>query len=279
MSLPSDSHQPTVCKLLIGSYVSDPLFNREDTCIVCNQNSLSLHNYGRCLDISNRYPYGNVVSKRRQDRTWRFYACPEDRDEEGSCIMKSPPHYIQGPTISTLITQFGIGLPVEDNPVTKKVIKRCTNGELVNKLTLDTQVRRTRLFKRCLYKLAFQLCGENYSHIKNVIIPVGIGRAGKADSVWFNEYLPLIHTFSLDVEKSGKRTILTATNKVLQLLKEEDFSTVAGNSVDNSHYEKLLYCLPTITQDQFDCKKNSDVNTDDCVDEEYEDMPNTQPYF
>ena len=258
-------------------YLTDEIFNKENTCIILNQNSISLNSYGRCLDMANKYNYSDVAGMRKQDKTWRFYARPEDRDEEGACILKNPPHYTSGPVVCTLITQYGIGRPVEENNVAAKVIKASPNTDLSRRLSRDSQERRIYLFKHALSKLSFHLSSSRYTQVKNLIIPVGIGRAGKADKVWLEKYLPIIHAFSLEMEKIGKKTILTLTERVRQLLDEE----FKNSSDDSVHYTNLLFYLPIINKDQFECKKKTSVNqqVDDEIWENEEDLPDTEPYF
>ena len=106
------SSQPSsACKLMFN-FIADDLFNNDDTCILVNQNCLSFKNFGRCQDIVTKDPYGDVAGLRKADRYLRLYAQFEDRGQEGDCIIKSPPPYSQGPTIVTLITQYGIGRPI-----------------------------------------------------------------------------------------------------------------------------------------------------------------------
>ena len=187
---------------------SDQVFNSEKNCIVLNQNSISYKNFGRCKDIIEKYPYGNVAGLRKPDETIKIYSRYEDCDQEGECIIKSPPYYVESPTIATLITQFGIGRPVEDNNITKNIIKNLQNQDLVNRLSRDSCERRRHLFGRAIFRLGFLLSSPTRDHIKNIIIPAGIARRGQVDDIWLTEYLPPIHKLSIDMEKLHKRVII-----------------------------------------------------------------------
>ena len=115
------SPPPTHCNIM-HNLLTDEVFNNDSTCIILNQNSVSYRNFGRCLDVVEKYSYSDVAGLRTPDFYMKMYARYEDRDAEGECIFTSPPHYIQGPTVCTLITQYGIGRSIEDNNITQKII-------------------------------------------------------------------------------------------------------------------------------------------------------------
>ena len=114
------------------------IFNNDDCCIVLNQNSLTYRNFGRCDYVVEKYPYGDVAGLRKPDKHMKMYARCEDRSIEGDCIINSPPHYVNGPTIATLITQFGIGRPFEHNNIAQKIVKNNRNKDLVTHLKKDS---------------------------------------------------------------------------------------------------------------------------------------------
>ena len=206
------------CKVMYG-HVSDDLFNREDTCLVVNQNCLSYRNFGRCYDIVEKYPYGDVAGLRKPDKFMKMYAALHERGVGGDCLLKAPPHYKEGPTIATLISEYGIGPPIEENTIAQKIVQSGRNQDLVRHFSRDTKEQRGKYFKQALRKLGRLLTSQN--HLKNIIIPLGIGRRGQADHFWLTHYLPLIHRLSVDMDNLGKKVFILISETVLHSLKEE----------------------------------------------------------
>lgn len=268
----SSSSHSSACKLMYA-FLTDDIFNNEKTCIILNQNSLSYRNFGRCLDVVEKYSYGDVAGLRKPDKYMKMYSQYEDRGEEGDCIVKHPPHYFPGPTIVTLITQYGIGRPIEDNNIASKIVKNSRNNDLVSHLTGDSMERRCHLFNRSMFKLCVLMSSSSRDYIKNIIIPVGIGRSGKVDDIWLTKYLPVIHSFSLDMEKLGKRVILTLTQNVKQVL-DEEFKHRNDNVV--FHYKSIFVNLPVLAPSEFVDKSKVSVKDDSDWED---DLPNTQPYY
>ena len=248
--------------------LTNEVFNVENTCIVLNQNSLSYKNFGRCYDIVEKYPYGDVAGLRTPDKFMKSYARYEDFGQEGECVIKSPPHYAEAPTIATLITQFGIGRPIEDNNIAKKIVKNHRNQDLVNRLSRDTCERRGYLFDHAMFRLGFLLSSLSRDHIKNIIIPAGIARCGQVDDIWLTKYLPAIHKFSIDMEKLNKRVIILLSRNHVEKLKEE-FKNRDDDHEAVFQYKNLIENLPLIDTDSFNCKTEND----------WENYPNTQEFL
>ena len=262
----------TACSLM-HTYVTDDVFNAENTCIVLNQNSLSYRNFGRCFDIVEKYPYGDVAGLRKPDKYMKMYAQYEDFGQEGECVIKSPPHYKEGPTIATLITQFGIGRPIEDNNIAKKIVNKHRNKDLVQRLSKDSCEQRGHLFSQAMFRLGFFMSLSSRDHIKNIIIPSGIARSGEVDDIWLTKYLPVIHKFSIDMENIGKRVIILLSQTVRQMLEDQFKNRVDIKDEVMFQYKTLIGNLPLIDNNNFNCKKNEDS---DC---EIEDYPNAQMFF
>lgn len=261
--------------------VTDEVFNQENTLIVVNQNSLSYKNFGRCLEIILKYPYGDVAGLRKPDPILKLYSCLEGRDEEGDCIFKSPPHYKEGPTIATLITQFGIGRPFEENNVSSKVIEKSQDQDLVERLKRDTRQRRLTLFNKAMFKLGFLLSSTSRDFIKNIIIPTGIGRSGSLDDVWIRDFLPVIHRFSLEMSRLDKRVVLLLKDTVRNFA-SRDFKN--RTNVDPNlfrQFKTLIHDLPCLTKEMYLGKENSVEDDDD--DEEdvsiWDRFPGTQDFI
>ena len=255
----------------MDAFLTDEIFNADDTCIVLNQNSLSYRNFGRCFDIVDKYPYGDVAGLRKPDKYMKIYA--EDFGQEGECVIKSPPHYKEGPTIATLITQFGIGRPIEDNNIAKKVIHKHRNKDLVYRLSKDSCEQREYLFGHAMFRLGFLLSLSSRDHIKNIIIPSGIARSGEVDEIWLTKYLPAIHKFSIDMENLGKRVVILLPHYVQELL-EQKYKNCENVKHDVMfQYKTLIENLPVVDKNSFNCSRNVDSDTDTV------EYPNTQMFL
>ena len=112
------------------------------------------------------------------------------------------------------------------------------------------------------------------NHLKTIVIPAGIGRRGIVDDIWLTRYLPVIHKFSLDMEKLGKRVIITLSQVFLEILVKEINQGDDSVNEDVLHYKSLLANLPVLDNDGNVCKKNTvKQNHDD------ENLPDTEPYL
>ena len=72
------------------------------------------------------------------DTDLKYIAREQDRSEEGTCHIHSPPLYSKGPKIGTLITQYGLGSPYEENKITQKIIRKCEDTSLIHHPRMDT---------------------------------------------------------------------------------------------------------------------------------------------
>ena len=46
-----------------------------------------------------------------------------DRSPEGLCLIHTAPLYIKRPNIATLVTQYGLGKPYEENRLAQKIVR------------------------------------------------------------------------------------------------------------------------------------------------------------
>ena len=269
-STSSTSTPSSACQLMFAR-LTDTCFNDESTCIVINQNSVAVKNYGRSDDMVKLYPYADVAGLRRVDKFMKSVAVIEDWADEGLPIIKSPTHYQQGPTIATLINQFGIGSSFETNEVAKKIVKYSRHKEYVTRLTQDTQARRDLMFSRALRKLSVLLSESKFDHINKIVIPIGIARCGVVDDLWLSSYLPVIHAFSLDMAKLKKQVIIVLSHYVKSVA-DNEFRSRKGSIV--AHYESL-FNLPVITD------VNNDVSVSNADEDSIngEDIPDTLQHY
>ena len=197
-----------------------------------------------------------MAGLRNPDRYIKVYAQYLDRDQEGECIFSTPPHYVQGPTVCTLITQYGIGRPVEENNIAKKIIENSRSKQLVERLSEDSLERRIHIFNLAMTRMAALMRSSARHHIKTIVIPVGIARAGMVDKVWLTKYLPIIYDFSLKMKKLSKEVIITMSRSLLNILDDE----IKGDTncdIDNNvvlYYKTSLVDLPVV-----ESEKNTNV--------------------
>ena len=228
MSTKKILHPP---KLAFGN-ISDDDFNRSEYCLTISQNSISLKNFGATEDIVRKYNYADVAGLRYSCPELQYFSRLEDRCREGSVHINSPPLYTDGPVIATVISQYGIGRPIEENVIGKKLLKRCHDYSVVAHLEEDTIENRIKYFNKCLFQLSLQMVkSPEYEHVKKFILPVGIGRRG-VDDIWLTRYMPIISIFANDVGAYGKEVVLVVNKSYLRYLekKYDQENNTAGES-------------------------------------------------
>ena len=213
------SHPPpsTNPKLMYAS-ITDEVFNNPKTCLLVNQNSISYRNFGRCASIVEKYFYADVAGLRQPCPHLKYCCTPEFRDIEGNVVIKSPPLYRNGPVVATLITQYGIGSPLEDNKIAKDIIENAPDTAIRTRLKEDTEKNRVSYFNRAVYKLKVQLERDEFKDVKKVVFPIGIARGGNADNVWLTQYLPIINCFSNDMARLNKDVVLLVNETYMNIL-------------------------------------------------------------
>ena len=202
---------------LAYSSLSADIFNRAEFCLAVMQNCISLHNYGATQDVVDKYKYSDVAGLRYSCPDQQYFARYEDRDREGNVHINTPPIYTAGPVIATMITQYGIGRAIEENPIGQKMLRKCTDATITDMLEGDTVENRINNFNKCLYKLSTRLARPEYVHVKKVILPAGIGRSG-VDDIWLNRYLPILSAFADDLFSRGMEVILVINRTYLNYL-------------------------------------------------------------
>ena len=120
-------------------YLSDEKLNQEEVLLVHAINSVGCKNYGLTADLVEKYPYSETAGARYCDSDLKCIAREKDRSPEGLCLVRSAPLYMKGPKIATLVTQFGLGKPYEENGLAQKIVRNWTG--IVRK-TLETRYFR-----------------------------------------------------------------------------------------------------------------------------------------
>ena len=252
--------------------INENVFNRRDVCLVINQNSISYVNFGCAADIVAKYPYADVAGLRRPDNKLQSYSDVSYHDQEGNAIIKSPAEDDVGPSITTLITQYGIGRAYEDNNIAHKIVKCCRDTTIMTRLTNDTKDTRLSNFNKSVFQLGNHLTTSNFSHIQKIVFPVGIGRSGKLDMIWLCRYLPVIYAFARDMKKILKQVVLVMSPKCNELdwfyESRQDYA---------EHFYRMLKNLPILNKSEFLCDlplpNYSPISNDG------EDLPDTQYFY
>ena len=198
--------------------VTDDIYNKCGVCIVVNHNCVSYTNFGMCKDIVEKYPYADLASRRRVDAKNKLVAKREDWSNLGSYHLTEPSLDESGPHIATIVSQFFPGRDRYENNLTKQIINNSDDLELVNHLLKDTYENRKNAFSDALYLLSTALCSGNYCYVNKVIIPFGLGRRGRIDEEWLNDYLPVINSFAQDMMADNKDCILLGFEDYLEYL-------------------------------------------------------------
>ena len=187
---------------LIDANMSDEKLNQEEHLLTIAINSIGCKNYGMYNDIMHKYPYCDIVGQRYNDPDLKCIAKEQDRTREGCCIVSPPPLYKKGPLITSIVSQYGLGKPFDQNKLSQKIVKKCTQESFRQHLRQDTTDNRTIYFNTALQKLANALVLKIYPDIDKVIFPLGIGRRS-VDDMLLCRYYELIKKFSRDIKPSG----------------------------------------------------------------------------
>ena len=113
-------------------------------------NSVGCKNYGLAADLVDKYPYAETAGGRYCDSNLKCIAREEDRTPEGSCLIRPAPLYIKGPKIASLVTQFDLGRPYEENRLAQKIVRNCGQESFAKRLRHDTSENRLIHFNKAL---------------------------------------------------------------------------------------------------------------------------------
>ena len=127
---------------LINAHISDEQLNQEEVLLVQAVNSVSCKNYGLTADLVEKYPYCDLAGLRYCDTSLKCIAREIDRSPEGLCLIRSAPLYLKGPKIATLVTQYGLGNPYEENGLAQKIVRNCGQQSFARHHHQDTSDNR-----------------------------------------------------------------------------------------------------------------------------------------
>ena len=204
----------------INGNITDNILNQDNILLLHTSSSIACKNYGISFKLAKKYPYCDIAGLRCKDVDFKYYARKQDRSEEGTAYIHSPPLYSKGVKIGTLISQYGPGDPYEENKESQNFIrkcketpfKRCEETPLIKRLREDTVKNRIYYFNKSLFSLAIILKREEYFEIKKIIIPIGIGRRG-VDEDWLKRYYNVITKFVHEMNFYGKKCYILVTEE------------------------------------------------------------------
>ena len=274
LSLPKSTFMKKAKLMYVN--VADEILNSTSTCIILNTNAVSFKNFGRLASIVEKYPYADVAGRRQPSETIDFYARKEDIGVEGEAVVSTPPVYSEGPTVITLVSQFGIGRPINENKIAKKMSEKCPDSEIRKKLKADTEVNRISYFKDCIQNAKSKL--EKMNDVKKIVIPVGISRSGNADPCWLCEYLPSIHELANEMNKLKKEVIIAASETYMNSLAEE---YEKKKPVLKSAFDEFK-SLQVLKEEDFDLDATVEYQVLNIADEDDEDsivLPDIRKYL
>ena len=188
--------------MLINAYLSDEKLNQEEVLLVHAINSVGCKNYGLTADLVEKYTYSETAGARYCDSDLKCIAREKDKSPEGVCLVRSTPLYIKGPKIATLVTQFGLGKPYEENGFAQKIVRNSGQESFVRCLRHDASDNRLIHFNKALKTLSDSLKNNAYPDTNKVILPIGIGCSGVGDK-WLCRYYEIIKKFARDLSHTG----------------------------------------------------------------------------
>ena len=199
---------------LIDANMSDEKLNQEEHLLVLSINSIGCKNYGMNSDVVHKYPYSDIVGQRYNDLDLKCIAKEEDRSREGCCIVSPPPLYRKGPLVASIVSQYGLGKPFDQNKMSQKIVRNCPQESFRQHLRQDTTDNRTLYFHAGLQKLANAIIHKIYPDVDKVIFPIGIGRRS-VDETWLCRYYELLKKFSRDIKPYGVRCYIAVRKSYL----------------------------------------------------------------
>ena len=203
----------------INGNITDKNLNQSNILLLHTSDSIACKNYGISCILVEKYPYCDIAGLRCMDMDFKRYARKQDRSEEGTAYIHSPPLYTKGVKIGTLISQYGPGPPYEENKESQNFIRncqetpfRCGKTPLIKRLREDTVKNIIYYFNKSLFSLANILKREEYFEVKKIVIPIGIGCRG-VDEVWLKRYYNVITKFVHEVNFYGKKCYILITEE------------------------------------------------------------------
>ena len=97
----------------INGNITDNMLNQNNILLLHTSTSITCKNYGIACKLVEKYLYCDIAGLRCKDVDFKHYARKQDRSEEGTAYIHSPPLYTKGVKIANLISQYGPGSPYE----------------------------------------------------------------------------------------------------------------------------------------------------------------------
>ena len=215
MATPREATVTSSPLLLARGTLVDTCFQRSDVAIIVATNSISIKAVGVVEKVFAKYPYGDSISSREQ-----LYDLPravrKDRADVGSMQVKRSEGK-RDPVIISLVSQFNFGKSIEDNKIAQNLMKSSKDFHFKFGLENDTALGRINNFKRAITTLSDFAKLKKNEDLGVYAFPCGIGRSGKMDDVWVEEYLPVLKMFAEDVIQYGVTTLLVTDLETIKI--------------------------------------------------------------
>ena len=170
----------------------DEIFCNRRVCLMNTTNSITCSNYGLSKVLMYNYPYADIVAKREMEPSLKI-AKKQFRSAPGTVeIRQDVEKNLCSPAIATLVCQYGIGKPFEDNLIAQYIVNRTYDLQHKRCLRDDTSQNRLTMFDNGMRKFSELIRSSEFNHIKLVVFPIGFGNRGMVDDHWIKFYLPLI---------------------------------------------------------------------------------------
>ena len=239
--------------MLINAYVSYDKLDQEEVLLVHAINSAGCKNYGLAADLVDKYPYSETTGGRCCDSHLKCIAREEDRSPERLCLIHPAPLYIKGPKIASLVTQFGLGRPYEENRLAQKIVRNYGQESFVKRLRHDTSENRLIHFNKALKSLSASLKTNTYQDTYKVVLPIGIGCSGVSEKL-LCRYYEIIKKFAQDMSYYGihcytavRKQHLYAINRYVSKkcsqkaqLQLKELKSLAWKDVDDRWFNELI---------------------------------------
>jgi len=187
---------------VITGKLTDSSLKRGDVCLIVPACCISIKSVGITDDVYTQFPYGDVVSCRQ--RLYSLNRCIiKHRPAPGTLSLRKPSNYpnSDSPTIITFFSQYSIGAPIEQNTIAQEYAQTSRDKPFVQGLQKDTEVNRFDYFLQCIDEVKCIAKRKENERLSLYTFPAGIGRSGRVDAVWLENYLPVIKELADELVK------------------------------------------------------------------------------
>ena len=191
-------------KIQYGS-LSDSSFNHPGNGLVYPVNAVACDSHGLTRDLHSLYKFAKVYAGRR-----RLYhlarAITHDRDTPGTIVIERAEKCESSPHLIAMAVQYAWGPPIEENELSRSIMKTTLDCHYAQGLKDDTKVNRMEYFKTCVKKLTIFAMG--CPDLERLIIPAGIGIEGGVHQDWKDNYIPVLQGMASRLQSVGVEVVI-----------------------------------------------------------------------